>query len=75
MLHGTRNIVGATPSESRIREIRTCGSMMGRRSKYLLLLYWLGLERRMEREKPFQKRFNAISTIRIYGSRGEFEHR
>jgi hypothetical protein len=29
---------GATPSESRIREIRTCGSMRGRRSKDLLLL-------------------------------------
>ena len=28
---------GATPEESRIREIRTCGSMRGRRSKYLLL--------------------------------------
>ncbi|MGB7532422.1 MAG: hypothetical protein WA977_05510, partial [Halobacteriota archaeon] len=30
---------GATPKESRIREIRTCGSMRGRRSKDLLLLY------------------------------------
>ena len=29
---------GATPSESRIREIRTCGSMRGRRLKDLLLL-------------------------------------
>ena len=29
---------GATPSESRIREIRTYGSMRGRRSKDLLLL-------------------------------------
>ncbi len=34
---------GATPKESRIREIRTYGSMRGRRSKDLLLLYRLGL--------------------------------
>jgi hypothetical protein len=34
---------GATPSESRIREIRTYGSMRGRRSKDLLLFYGMGL--------------------------------
>ena len=33
---------GATPSESRIREIRTYGSMRGRRSKDLLLLCVVG---------------------------------
>jgi hypothetical protein len=32
----------ATPSESRIREIRTYGSMRGRRSKDLLLLCEVG---------------------------------
>jgi hypothetical protein len=31
--------IGATPSESSIREISTYGSMRGRRSKGLLLLY------------------------------------
>ena len=34
---------GATPSESRIREIRTYGSMRGRRSKDLLILCDFGL--------------------------------
>nr|CBH36725.1 hypothetical protein BSM_02020 [uncultured archaeon] len=34
---------GATPSESSIRGIRTYGSMRGRRSKDLLLLYRMGL--------------------------------
>jgi hypothetical protein len=34
---------GATPSESSIREIRTYGSMRGRRSKDLLLLCGWGL--------------------------------
>ncbi|MCK4733419.1 MAG: hypothetical protein KAT65_13285, partial [Methanophagales archaeon] len=33
---------GATPPESRIREIRTYGSMRGRRSKDLLLLCEVG---------------------------------
>ena len=34
---------GVTPKESSIREIPTYGSMRGRRSKDLLLLYRLGL--------------------------------
>ncbi|NQE45182.1 hypothetical protein C5S31_04060 [ANME-1 cluster archaeon GoMg2] len=39
---------GATPKKSRIREIRTYGSMRGRRSKDLLLLCWLGLRRALK---------------------------
>ncbi|RCV63994.1 hypothetical protein C5S53_10950 [Methanophagales archaeon] len=41
---------GATPSESRIREIRTCGSMRGRRSKDLLLLCEVGADKASESE-------------------------
>jgi hypothetical protein len=37
---------GATPSESRIREIRTYGSMRGRRSQDLLLLCVVGAYKR-----------------------------
>jgi len=38
--------IGATPNESSIREIRTCSSMRGRRSKDLLLL--CGLQQKKE---------------------------